>query len=288
MNLLHLEYFYTVAKEGGFLRASEKMRIQQPAISRMVGQLEEYFSFKLFEKVGRNVALTQKGQEVFEHCEKIFGQVNLLKTSIGKISGVCKGPLIIAAAEPVASHFLPNILSIILKNHPQIYPQIFSGPSSLLLKKIENSEIELGLFFHLPDLSKKLIVINKYPIKFRLVIRHDLKKNREALTSFIGSREIDDSNAQNFPTLEKLKKKYSEAKIKISSNNLSAHKEMVMAGLGVSVLPEFLVHDDLKSKKLADVLDGEEFVFYLKLVKRVNAELSLNGMSLLNILGNKK
>lgn len=66
MNLLHLEYFYTVAKEGGFLRASEKLRINQPAISRMVANLEDYFGFKLFEKVGRNVRLTSRGEKKSE------------------------------------------------------------------------------------------------------------------------------------------------------------------------------------------------------------------------------
>jgi DNA-binding transcriptional LysR family regulator len=89
MNLLHLQYFYVVAKEQGFTQASRALRIQQPAISRMVKLLEEDFGFKLFEKVGRNVQLTKAGSEVFEHCKNIFGGVEDLKQSLGKISGDC-------------------------------------------------------------------------------------------------------------------------------------------------------------------------------------------------------
>ena len=158
MNLLHLEYFYTVAKEGGYLRASEKLRIQQPAISRMVAQLEDYFGFKLFERLGRNVRLTEKGQEVFESCKRIFGEVEGLQMSLGKISGEAKGPLMIAASEAISSHLLPGVLSTFLPQRPKLYPNIFSGPASMLMKKMEEGDIELGLFFHTPDISDKLVI----------------------------------------------------------------------------------------------------------------------------------
>lgn len=284
MNLLHLEYFYTVAKEGGYLRASEKLRIQQPAISRMVAQLEDYFGFPLFEKVGRNVRLTGQGEEVFESCKRIFGEVEQLKLSIGKISGECQGPLLLAAAEPIASHFLPDRISRLLKKHPKIYPNIFSGPASLLLKKIENGDIELGLFFHIPELSEKVVIVKQIPIRFRLVVHRLYRKDSHVCSSFIGSREIDDISTKRFPTLDKLRNKYPGAHIKISSNNLTAHKELVLGGLGVAVLPEFLIQNELKEKVLVDVLPEEEFIFQLKMVQRKNSILSLSATKLLEIL----
>ncbi|WP_374030133.1 LysR family transcriptional regulator [Bdellovibrio bacteriovorus] len=246
MNLLHLQYFYVVAKEQGFTNASKALRIQQPAISRMVKLLEDDIGFDLFEKVGRRVQLTPKGMEVFEHCQRIFGSVDDLKQSLGKISGEVKGPLKLAASEPIASHFLPEVLEKYLAKHPQVYPNIFSGPASMLLEKIENGQLELGLFFHIPDLSEKLEIFAKKEIQYHLVIRKDLRKKKDVLESFIGSREIDDSSTRKFPTLEKLRKIHPNAQIKISSNNLTAHKEMVLRGLGVSVLPEFLVPKNSK------------------------------------------
>lgn len=283
MNLLHLEYFYTVAKEGGYLKASDKMRISQPAISRMVAQLEDHFGFKLFEKVGRQVRLTASGEQVFENCKRIFGEVEVLKTSIGEISGEPKGPLLLAAAEPIASHFLPERLSMLLKKYPKVYPNIYSGPASMLLKKIEAGEIELGLFFHIPDLPEKLIVEEKLAVPFRLVIRKDLRKDRDVLTSFIGSREIDDTSTRSYPTLEKLKAKYPEAKIRVSSNNLTAHRNFVLQGIGVAILPEFLIGEDLDKKVMVDVLPQEKFQFHIKVVRRKNGVLSLNAATLLKL-----
>jgi DNA-binding transcriptional LysR family regulator len=281
MNLLHLEYFYTVAKEGGFLRASEKLRIQQPAISRMVGQLEDYFGFKLFERLGRNVRLTEKGQQVFESCKNIFGEVDELKMSLGKISGEAKGPLNIASAEAISSHLLPLILPKLLSERPKLHPNIFSGPASMLLKKIEDGDMELGLFFHVPELSEKVVIEKSIELPFHLVVRKDLKKDSKTLSSFIGSREIDDISTRRFPTVDRLREKYPDVKIRISSNNLTAHKEMVLQGLGVAILPEFLIHKELKNKELVEALPGEKFAFKLKVVRRKNAVLSLGASQLL-------
>lgn len=275
MNLLHLRYFYVVAKERGFTRASEQLRIQQPAISRMVAQLEDAMGFKLFEKVGRGVQLTRQGAEVFESCKKIFGEVEALESSLGQISGEVKGPLVVAAAEPVASHFVPEVLASFLGAHPKVYPSVFSGPASMLFGRIEKGEIELGVFFHIPDLPDRLEIFERRKFRFRLVVRKDLRRKKEVLHSFIGSREVDDVTTRRFPTLERLRLVYPAAKITISSNNLTAHRELVLRGLGVAILPEFLVGEDLKSGAIVDVLPKEDFEFEMKFVRRKSAVSSL-------------
>lgn len=284
MNLLHLEYFYTVAKEQGFTNAAKLLRIQQPAISRMVKQLEENFGFPLFERVGRRVRLTSQGEEVFAKCRRIFEEVDGLKSSLGEISGVCTGPLSFGASEPISSHIVPAILEKVLCEHPKVYPVIFSGPSSILFDRIATGELEFGLFFHIPDLPLKLKVDVVKKIRFYLVVRKDLKNKKTILESFIGSREIDDTRTRRFPTLERLKQDYPKAAIKISSNNLTAHREMVLKGLGVAILPDFLVAQDIKQGRMKDLYPKEVFEFNLKRVQRSTAVLSLNAQVFCNIL----
>lgn len=283
MNLLHLHYFYVVAKEQGFTRASEALRIQQPAISRMVGQLEDSLGFKLFEKVGRNVQLTRQGHEVFESCRKIFGEVEMLQASLGKISGEAKGPLNMAASEPIASHFVPNALEKYLSEYKNVHPNIFSGPSSMLFERMQKGDIEFGIFFHIPDLPEKLEIFERKKFRFHLVIQKESRRKKEVLQSFIGSREVDDTTTRRFPTLERLRKDHPEAKITISSNNLTAHRELVLKGLGVSILPSFLVEEDLREGRLAEVYPQEKFEFEMKFIKRKTSVLSLPALKFIEM-----
>ncbi len=72
LNYHHLLFFYTAAKEGGVVRASEKLRLSQPAISGQIRLLEEALGEKLFEKAGRGLVLTGTGKLVFHYAEEIF------------------------------------------------------------------------------------------------------------------------------------------------------------------------------------------------------------------------
>lgn len=284
VNLLHLQYFYTVAQEGGFTKASQLLGTRQPAISSMVKQLEDDLGFKLLERRNQGVHLTQRGREVFEHAKKIFQEVRELQSSLSDIKRDCFGDLIMGASEPIASVLIPEILSSFSTQYPEVYPQFVSGPANYLLKNIQKGTLEFGLFFHLPDLPRNLLVVQKISIPFRLVVRSDLKKQRAVLESFIGSREIDDVTTKKFPTLAKLRQKHPDAKIRFSTNNLSAHKSMVLGGLGVAVLPEFLIQQEIKSGEFSDLLPSENLKFDLKIVFRETAIPSTNAKEFLKSL----
>ena len=72
LNYHHLYYFWMVAKEGTIARACEKLRLAQPTISGQLRQFEESLGEKLFNKSGRNLALTDTGQVVYRYAEEIF------------------------------------------------------------------------------------------------------------------------------------------------------------------------------------------------------------------------
>ncbi len=286
MNLNHLRYFYVVAQERGFTAASRALRIQQPAISRMVKQLEDDFGFKLFEKVGRNVRLTSRGQDVFRHCQKIFGDIELLEASVKEVSGELKGPLVLGAAEPVASHFLPRALAVFTASHARVQPTMLTATASSIVNRLVKGELELAFLFHTPTLPASIQVVRKLKTRFRFVVRRDLQKDRPTLSKFIGSREVDDVTASRFPALTLLKKSVPEATLKISSNNLTAHKQLVLEGAGVSILPEFLVKEELKNGRLAELFPKSPFVYDLKILKRRATELSPVARSFLEIIEN--
>lgn len=284
MNLLHLQYFHVVAREQGFTRASRVLRVQQPALSRMVRLLEENLGFPLFERIGRGIRLTPQGEEVFRACERIFGEVEGLRAQLGRISGECKGPLAFAGAEVVVSHLVPRVLPPLLRRHPKIHPAAFSGPSSLLFERIIQGELEFGLFFHVPDLPERLDQEDFIACRFHLVVRRGFRRNPSVLESFIGSREVDDTSTRRFPTVERLRRDRPRTRITISSNSLTAHRSLVLAGQGVSILPAFLVEGDLASGRLEEVDPKERFEFPLRLVRRKNAALSLNARAFLDEL----
>ncbi|NUM59513.1 MAG: LysR family transcriptional regulator [Bdellovibrionaceae bacterium] len=72
MNYNHLFYFYEVAKFGSISKAAKHLTISQPSLSIQIKTLEDNLGFRLFEKKGRSIALTERGQKVYLHCSRVF------------------------------------------------------------------------------------------------------------------------------------------------------------------------------------------------------------------------
>jgi len=72
LNYHHLYYFWLVAREGSIARAAEQLHLAHPTISKQLRQLESALGEKLFDRVGRNLVMTDFGQMVFRYADEIF------------------------------------------------------------------------------------------------------------------------------------------------------------------------------------------------------------------------
>lgn len=72
LNYNHLYYFWTVAREGSVVRASEELLISQPTISTQLKELESALGHRLFDRVGRGLVLTEEGRIAFNYANEIF------------------------------------------------------------------------------------------------------------------------------------------------------------------------------------------------------------------------
>ena len=72
INYKHLHYFWTVAKEGGVARASERLNLTPQTISGQLTMLENYLGVDLFTRVGRNLELTETGRLILSYADEIF------------------------------------------------------------------------------------------------------------------------------------------------------------------------------------------------------------------------
>jgi LysR family transcriptional regulator, transcriptional activator of nhaA len=91
LNYHHLLYFWTVAREGTIARASKKLLLAQSTISGQIRSLERSLKTKLFERVGRNLILTDSGKVVFRYADEIFSLGNELRhalqgSSVGRVT----------------------------------------------------------------------------------------------------------------------------------------------------------------------------------------------------------
>src|SRR5262245_43087254 len=85
MNLKHLRTFITVWEQGTLTKAASILHITQPALSRQINALQEEFGFALFERTGRRLQLTTRGEKVLRECRRLLTQAGELSDRVREL-----------------------------------------------------------------------------------------------------------------------------------------------------------------------------------------------------------
>ncbi len=283
LELNHLKYFYYTVLEGGVAQAANRLSVQQPVVSKMLKTLEENLGKPLFWKKGRNKSLTDYGQLIFRHAQVVFDELDRIQ-HISDNPKHIKGVFNIGAAEPIVNYLFSPVFSKILTEFPNLNNNVYTTTQTQLLNMISNGQLDLGCFFYAPNFPKDLEIVKQIPFRFKLVVKKTESKNKDVIQSFIGSREVDDLSTHKFPTVQLMRKTHPKTRIIFSSNSISLHKQLVKDGKGVSIMPEFMVRNELSKNQFVDLYPKKKFIWDLMVIKRKSSHLNLIEDSFINHL----
>ena len=161
MDLRQLEMFSTVARSGGFTRASEKLHVSHSAISRQIRLLEDELGSALFTRANKKVALTASGKTLLPYADAIFAQCT---EALRRVTETSRGPakrLTIGTGTTMVNIFLPSVLQQFKEQNPGIDILIKTGHTVNILEEIRSGDLDLGIVT-LPVESQGLAVSQLY------------------------------------------------------------------------------------------------------------------------------
>jgi len=113
LNYHHLRYFQAVAHEGNLTRAAEKLNLSQSALSTQIKALEARLGQSLFDRVGRQLVLTEVGRIALDHADRIFATGAELEATLAQTSTTLP-PLRIGALSTLSRNFQLQFLRPVL------------------------------------------------------------------------------------------------------------------------------------------------------------------------------
>ena len=141
------QIFMEVAASGSFSNASRILFISQPAISKHIKALEEYYKQTFFERKGTNIKLTAAGNLLFRHlkvAKKIQDQLEFeLSTLTNKFKA--KGELKLGASTTVALYIIPKMLSGFHQKYPGIKINLLNRNTDTIVKALLDEDIDIGI-----------------------------------------------------------------------------------------------------------------------------------------------
>lgn len=144
MTLEQLRIFAAVAEREHMTRAAAALNLTQAAVSAAIAALEQQSGTRLFDRVGRNIALTPAGRLFLPQARAVLASAQAAKAVLDDIAGLRRGVLRLHASQTIASYFLPAIMAEFRLQHPNIALELAIGNTAQVEQAVREGAAELG------------------------------------------------------------------------------------------------------------------------------------------------
>lgn len=260
MDIEELKAFCEIVEKKSFSQVAEIFHITQPAVSFQIQSLEKHFGTKLLDRFPQGVELTPKGEVLYEYAQKILELYEQSRQSIAKMDGVLRGRLVIGSSTIPGHYILPKLMGQFKKEHPQVYPILRVMDTQKVVSSVLKRALELGVVG---------AIIETDNLRFEEFIKDELIlivpsssgwQNRKELTweqlrkePFIMHEEGSGISIIVKRKLDEIGFSLDDLNVIMELEGTSAIKTAVEAGLGVSIVPECSVKNEIKLGQIKSV-----------------------------------
>jgi DNA-binding transcriptional LysR family regulator len=254
MNLHQLKVFYEVAKSGSFSSAAQTLLLTQPAVTWQMKSLEGLYEVKLFEKMGKKIALTEEGKVLFDFADRILNLTRQAEAALADLKGLSRGFLKVDSTFTFGDFYLPDLLSAFHKKYPKIAVQVTTGNSSQI---IENTLLHKNdIAFAARDPHHEKLEAREFTSDRLVAIvspAHSFARRKSISLKEIEGQPLILRERGSSPRRmldEILEQRRISANVITESASTSAIKKMVEKGIGMSILSQQVVKKELQAKIL--------------------------------------
>ncbi|GAB7389373.1 glutamate biosynthesis transcriptional regulator GltC [Bacillaceae bacterium] len=243
MELRQIKYFIEVAKREHVTDAAHALHVAQSAVSRQIANLEAELGVQLFIREGRNVKLTPVGKIFLEHVEIGMTEIEKAKQKVEEFLDPERGTIRIGFPSSLAAHILPTVISAFRDQYPNVAFQLRQGSLKYLMEAVVKGEIDLSFVGPVPMNEKEVtghifftenimaLLPQNHPLADQPFIRLDQLRN-DSFVLFPPGFVLRDI------VIAACHQVGFRPNVAFEGEDIDAIKGLVAAGLGVGLLPE--------------------------------------------------
>ncbi len=257
MEIKQLKSFKAVVDYGNFTKAAEKTFTSQPTISTHIKALEEELGVSLIVRDTKNIEVTQKGMELYECAANILELEDRL---IRRWNDENRNIIHLGVSTIPSTYILPDILAGYSKSFPDVHFVITQGDSSSVMEGLESGLFDLGLLGLNcngdklkcdPFYRDETVLITPATPEFNAYAKDGQIPYKTILSHPVIFREMGSGSQKSAETIiESLGIRLDELNITARINDQETIKNLVMSGIGVSMVSRLAVNDRIAEGKL--------------------------------------
>jgi DNA-binding transcriptional LysR family regulator len=257
MNLNQLKIFYLAAKKRNLSAAAQELFITQPAVTKGIQRLQEFYDMKFVDHIGKKLILTDAGEVLYEIAEKIFELESKAEESIRDFQQRKRGRIRILSSESFGEYYLPRIIIPFSKAYPLVRISMNILPTEQVVGHTATLNNDLGFISYRVEhkkllvkevLEDQLVIITPpdHPLTRELMLEPGHLKDQLLIMHEKGSaprNAFDDYIRKNDLSVQ--------VHLEISSNR--AIKRAVEDGIGIALISRRVADEEIRNKRLCAI-----------------------------------
>ncbi len=248
MDLKQLRYFHEIVRLGSFTRAAESLYVAQPAVSIAIRKLEAELELTLFHRHDRKVTLTDEGQRLLPHAQRILQTFHDAQLEMQELKGLNRGEVRVGIPGMLGSYYFPPILMAFRHRYPHLNLIVLEGGTWQLQQMLEAGELDLAVIvrdFVPPEVEARtflreemrVIVARDHPLasKSSISLQEFFQEELVMFRPGYFHRKIIDQLAHEAGV---------NPNIGFETNLLPLIKSIIKQGFGISTLLTMVVKED--------------------------------------------
>lgn len=250
--------FLTVADKKSFSKAAKTLFLTQPAVSFQIQMLEEYYGARLFDRVNRNINLTEAGNLLLKYAKQMRQLQNQLEKEMQELTGTISGRLLIGASTTIGEYIVPYLLGAFKRKYPELQLSLKVGNTEDIENQIHDTTLDIGLVEG-PIVNKG--IAQELFIKDKLVLitppDHPLAKKEKVSVfeldkyPFISRENGSGTRIEIEQHLEEVGLSPKKMNVILELGSTSAIKRAVQSGLGISIISQWAAREKVKRGQIS-------------------------------------
>lgn len=286
MDLASLSAFIAIAETGSFSAAGERLHLTQPAVSKRLASLESQLDVRLFDRLGREISLTEAGRALLPRAYQILNVLDDTRRALTNLNGDISGRLSLATSHHIGLHRLPPLLRAFTRAYPKVNLDIRFLDSEVAYDEVLHGRAELAVITLAPQTAEPIRARKVWddPLDFVVAPEHPLARKSDISLAdiagfpavFPGGNTFTHHIAQRLFEREGLR-----PNITMSTNYMETIKMMVSIGIAWSVLPRTMLDDQVVRLPLAGIQLSRQ-LGYITHTERTLSNAAIAVMALLD------
>jgi len=260
-----LRVFCIVAETKSFSKASEIIRLTQPAVSLQIQALEETYGTKLFNRSGCVITLTPPGEMLYKYAKEISSLYAAAEKEIGGVTGLVKGVISVGASSTIGNYVIPSVVADFRRKYPKVGVHIHIGNTKNVIEFLNAGSVDIGLVEG--EVNKQKLIIEKLipdEMVFAMSPYHHLAKKSTISVMELSKEPIifREEGSGSRQVIEKYLSKHGitqqNLKISLIMGSTESIKSAIEEGLGTSILSRWAVRKEVRQGSLKTAVFKEE------------------------------